>query len=420
MDSPDSGKQRLSPLRIPESGQSTPKLAPSPLGRPAEDDGRGVARISTDMSALDVKGLSSRFNSSMTPPSTPPTRSSKDSFSQPQSGLRTDSEHLTLDTQEAELLGSGLWSKVYKVEVALPEKARAAEMAVDLPTPPSTPQRARGSAPRVYAVKVASRPDAKDVFEEEARIFTHLGHDSRASTFIIPFYGLFNSSTTLVLHCANTDLASYSTRFSSPDSLTALLDFFTPVSSQLIAGLAYMHARHVIHADIKPANILIDLTASGPIARYADFSASSISPIGPAEQSPLSALPPSRPGSFASPVGGGTWTFMAPEQLSSNPATNAPSFAADVYALGITLLTVLLGGATPFRDVAHNVFLLREAVKTGAPVGFARGDPAMGKRRRALEGEGEERGRTALQAVALAVKKKPSERVRADEWCKSA
>lgn len=106
---------------------------------------------------------------------------------------------------------------------------------------------------------------------------------------------------------------------------------------------------------------------------------------------------------------------MAPEQLNSNPSINEPSYASDVYSLGITLLTTLLGGESPYREMeGQNVFLYREAIKMGDAVGFVKRD--AGLRKRLVEVEGGELGKRLVEGVRLGVRKNKAERVSAEGW----
>ncbi|MDH5507654.1 MAG: protein kinase [Anaerolineae bacterium] len=92
-----------------------------------------------------------------------------------------------------------------------------------------------------------------------------------------------------------------------------------PISS----ALYYAHQHKVYHCDIKPANIL--LHKDGSQVLLTDFGVARIA---------------------TDRSGGGTPSYMAPEQFSSNNSVDART---DVYALGITLYEILSGGSLPFR-----------------------------------------------------------------------
>ena len=92
------------------------------------------------------------------------------------------------------------------------------------------------------------------------------------------------------------------------------------ILSQVLDALAYIHAKNIIHHDIKPANILMTTTSritSKP--SITDFGSSS-------SNSTLTLVG----------GGGGTPGFMAPE-LNNNPS---PTAAADMWAFGVVLQNV--------------------------------------------------------------------------------
>jgi len=91
--------------------------------------------------------------------------------------------------------------------------------------------------------------------------------------------------------------------------------------SQILAGMAQVHAAGLVHGDIKPANILLSTTG---IPRVTDFG---ISRRAVAAQS--------------DPVPGGTLRYMAPECF-----TEARSdYRSDVFALGLLFQEMLTGEA---------------------------------------------------------------------------
>lgn len=123
----------------------------------------------------------------------------------------------------------------------------------------------------------------------------------------------------------------------------------------LARGLAAIHRRNVVHCDLKPSNVMIDLDG---VAKIIDFGLARLAADG------------TSPGHL--PVG--TPDYMAPEVWCGE----TPSRRADVYSLGAVLFE-LLAGAPPFGDVEPAA--LRERVTTAeAPVLRERApdvDPAL-------------------------------------------
>ena len=92
-----------------------------------------------------------------------------------------------------------------------------------------------------------------------------------------------------------------------------------PIMVDVAAGLAALHSRGIVHRDIKPSNILF----GDGRARIADLG------IALAEPSELTATDTTV----------GTLAYLAPEQLTGEPATPA----SDVHALGVTAFRGLTG-----------------------------------------------------------------------------
>jgi tetratricopeptide (TPR) repeat protein len=88
----------------------------------------------------------------------------------------------------------------------------------------------------------------------------------------------------------------------------------------LLAGLEAAHAHGVIHRDLKPANVFY--SASGE-AKLGDFGVAHLQDLGATQTAGFI----------------GTLAYMSPEQITGAPL----SFAADVYALGITTFQALTG-----------------------------------------------------------------------------
>lgn len=386
------------------------------------DSGR-ASRARHDVESGSVSATSSRVPS---PPLTPLERPDTDPFFEniPSRSVRDD---FVFDVAHCKVLGTGLWSVVYKVgPCPEPDGDREPASPMTLNTPPITPQ--KGCAPELplcYAVKTASRPDAGAVFEHEAHVLGILQDHADAARHIIPFFGWANDKTALVFHAATE--GSLESFWASHSSLTRLdlSEEFGDLLRQTTAGLAFLHDAGIIHGDIKPANILVD-HGIGPSAphryRFCDFSASreleeelSDISLDDAFSNSPSSLPSRASSTRQNFAGAGTWSFMAPEQLSTNPLISAPTRASDVYSLGMTLLTILLG-ANPYAELQknHNVFLSREAIKQGTPMRFARDDMDASVVLSDLERT--QHGMDTLACLDLALKKAKSARISSHVW----
>ncbi|TVU45399.1 hypothetical protein EJB05_04886, partial [Eragrostis curvula] len=96
------------------------------------------------------------------------------------------------------------------------------------------------------------------------------------------------------------------------------------VAAQALSGLAHLHARRVVHRDVKPANLLV---TSGGEVKIADFGIAKVL---------------SRPGDHCAAYEG-TAAYMSPERFDTERHGDADPCAADVWSLGITVLELLMG-----------------------------------------------------------------------------
>ncbi len=90
------------------------------------------------------------------------------------------------------------------------------------------------------------------------------------------------------------------------------------VGADVCAALSHAHGRGVVHRDVKPQNVMVDLNADPPRAKLMDFGIASI-----AGETALTA-----PGEVL-----GTLAYMAPEQAEGCGVSEA----SDVYSLSLTL-----------------------------------------------------------------------------------
>jgi eukaryotic-like serine/threonine-protein kinase len=173
------------------------------------------------------------------------------------------------------------------------------------------------------AVKILKRPLARQwrwQFLREARIAASLRHDH-----ILPVldYGIFNGIPYLVMQLAPYgSLREHYRRGEAPD-FTTMLDYLEQVAS----ALEYLHARGLLHLDLKPENLLL---GDDNKVLLSDFGIAEI-----ARQQHTH--------------GTGTPAFMAPELIDGQA-----SAATDQYALAI-IVYEWLAGRQPFHGTRDEI-----------------------------------------------------------------
>ncbi len=124
----------------------------------------------------------------------------------------------------------------------------------------------------------------------------------------------------------------------------AYLDAFDGV----LQGLSYLHARGVMHRDVKPENVLVNVLGR---ARLIDFDLAA------------RVRDEVRPGMV------GTIAYLSPEQARGDPSLPA----SDVYAAGVMLFGALTG-QVPFSGTVAEVITQHGEVSADPPSSF---DPAL-------------------------------------------
>lgn len=117
-----------------------------------------------------------------------------------------------------------------------------------------------------------------------------------------------------------------------PMSWVAVQDMFR----QLASGVAYMHERGIVHADIKPSNVMI---ADDGRPVISDFGiAKDHGTLGVADVTLTTTTTNTSTGAGVT----GTLQYMAPEQLLRDPVSQKPKSTcmSDMWALGVTMLEV--------------------------------------------------------------------------------
>ncbi|KAF2753551.1 kinase-like protein [Pseudovirgaria hyperparasitica] len=272
------------------------------------------------------------------------------------SPLQFDFSATDYTVSTTKVLGEGLWSNVY---LAQPTPARS-KSSREVLTPPLTPIKSRSrpdpnvtSVPTAYAIKTPTSRSARNVLTAEARVLSYVTAIPEVSSFVVPFYGQDTRNGALVLAAMPETLEMFIdsklNRLSESDRSKYLAMIFPSFALRMVKGMESLHSVGVVHADLKPSNILLQTNTHGPPKPfYADFSSS----VPPPHLQIVNEK-------TATSLGGGTWDFLSPillkEDINPTPRT-------DIHALVISFL-FLIFGASPFDSVGSNVFLRREMVK---------------------------------------------------------
>ncbi|GBF97019.1 hypothetical protein Rsub_09492 [Raphidocelis subcapitata] len=130
---------------------------------------------------------------------------------------------------------------------------------------------------------------------------------------------------------------------------------------EVAAGMVYLHARNVLHGDLKAANVLLTASPAAPFgatAKLSDFGLSRVLASDATHRSTRSV---------------GTITHCSPELLRSGRA----STAADVYAFGI-LMWELWSGRTAFAGCHYGEVFERVVLRGERPAAAAAADAPPG------------------------------------------
>nr|XP_015629634.1 mitogen-activated protein kinase kinase 9 [Oryza sativa Japonica Group]AAL58223.1 putative kinase [Oryza sativa Japonica Group]ABF98535.1 Protein kinase domain containing protein [Oryza sativa Japonica Group] len=177
----------------------------------------------------------------------------------------------------------------------------------------------------LYALKVQHSAGGGELAGVEADILSRT-----ASPFVVRCHAVLPASASasgdvaLLLELVDGgSLASVAARAGAfPEAAVA------EVAAQALSGLACLHARRVVHRDIKPGNLLVSVDGE---VKIADFGIAKV-------------VPPRRGGEHrAAYEYEGTAAYMSPERFDSElHGDGADPFAADVWGLGVTVLELLM------------------------------------------------------------------------------
>ncbi len=193
---------------------------------------------------------------------------------------------------------------------------------------------------REVAVKVLDAAAAADgalrrLFVKEARALAQLSHPNIVAVYDV---GEVDGLPFIVMeHIGGASLKQRIDRSGALPVADAIR-----IATEVANGLAFAHSRGIVHADLKPSNILID---ANDRPRVVDFGIART----PQEEAETPQL-------FA------TALYVAPERVEGKSA----SVASDVYGLGLVLYEMLVG-KPPFTSANAAVLLRDHVVRQPVP-----------------------------------------------------
>ena len=174
---------------------------------------------------------------------------------------------------------------------------------------------------REVAVKLSRSHTNSDLdrgrFRDEAQLLAALDHPALVTVLDA---GVCDDQPYLVMDLIDgRSLAPFCRRRSIPGPRVAR------IGADVAGVLGYVHARGIVHRDVKPSNILVGRDG---VVRLADFG--------------IARLLGDTTGHTSSGTTIGTAAYIAPEQVRGEPVTPT----SDVYSLGLVLLEALTGRRT--------------------------------------------------------------------------
>ncbi|HTM18991.1 MAG TPA: serine/threonine-protein kinase, partial [Kofleriaceae bacterium] len=199
----------------------------------------------------------------------------------------------------------------------------------------------RTVAVKILRPELAEDPRIVNRFHDEALAASRLNHPNTVS--IIDYGQTSDGLLYLVMEFlrGQTLTQVLQQRFPLPP------EWIAEVVGQVLAGLEEAHASGVVHADLKCDNIVAEQRREGwQLVKVVDFGVARIVGVSEHDQRTIC----------------GTPEYMAPEVISGGE----PTFASDLYAVGVVLYE-LLAGVTPFATGSVMEVLNRHLEETPAP-----------------------------------------------------
>lgn len=173
----------------------------------------------------------------------------------------------------------------------------------------------RAVAVKILRPSLTSDPEFLKRFRQEARNVANLSHPNIVTVHDV---GQDGNTHYMVMEYVDGEDLKRLIRSTAPFSIDRALS----IAIQICAGVGYVHRAGLVHADVKPQNVLV---TSDDAVKVTDFGiAQALSATQPVERQQ---------------VVWGSPHYFSPEQAQGDP----PTPASDVYAIGIVLFEMLTG-----------------------------------------------------------------------------
>lgn len=175
---------------------------------------------------------------------------------------------------------------------------------------------------------IEAHPAAYDRFRREAQATGRIKHPNAVS---VTDFGQTDEGTA---YLAMEYVAGAPLRRLLDKTPKLPLDRFLNLAKQICAGISAAHKAGVIHRDIKPDNVMVEIIDNQEVARVLDFG--------------IAKLRDNQQHTNLTETGAllGTPNYMSPEQCTGNPIDHR----TDIYSLGI-MFYQMISGELPFKAV---------------------------------------------------------------------
>jgi len=205
----------------------------------------------------------------------------------------------------------------------------------------------RTEAMKILLPDLANGQELADRFRREIKVLASLDHPNIAA-----FRTALTWDNCLVMIMEYVEGMTLATRVAKgPLPLAEAVDY----TQQVLAALAYAHARHIIHRDVKPANIMV---TAQQVIKLMDFG------IARCASDATMTMTGTTLGSLY---------YMSPEQVKGEPVDER----SDLYSLGITVYE-LLTGKRPFEESSDYSIMAAQINKQPKPPILLRTDLPAG------------------------------------------